>query len=187
MENLLVVIDMVNGFVNFGNLADKKINRIVPSIKSLIENSLKNGDKIVAFKDTHSEDDIEFQTYPVHCVRGSEECTLIPELAIFETRMQIIEKPTTNGFITQEFQKLISENNFDKISVCGCCTDICVSNFLESLNGYLKMANKKTEVIVFEDAVDTFNSEGHNADEINKKYIEIFKNKYNAKIKKVNA
>lgn len=30
MNKLLVVVDMIEGFVNFGKLSDKNINRIVP-------------------------------------------------------------------------------------------------------------------------------------------------------------
>lgn len=36
-KKLFVVVDMVNGFVNFGALHDPYINRIVPGIKNLTE------------------------------------------------------------------------------------------------------------------------------------------------------
>ena len=42
-KNMLVVVDMVNGFVNFGALADNKINKITPKIIKLIESAKKNG------------------------------------------------------------------------------------------------------------------------------------------------
>ncbi len=186
MKKLLVVIDMVNGFVNFGNLADKNINRIVPNIIKLIKIAKENNLKIIAFKDSHAPDDEEFKMFPVHCVKGTDECNLVPELLPFEKYMTSIEKPTTNGFVTPEFLNIIGNQNFDEISVCGCCTDICVFNFLESLNAYLLSGNKKTKVVVFEDAIDTFNAQNHNADEINKNYINIFKEKFNLAIEKVN-
>ena len=100
MKRLVVVVDMVNGFVNFGNLADPNINRIVPNVVNIIQTALKNGDKVVAFKDTHDENDIEFLIYPVHCVRGTPECDLVPELSPFENKMTVFEKSTTNGFET---------------------------------------------------------------------------------------
>ena len=53
MKRLVVIVDMVNGFVNFGNLADKNINRIVPNCVKLVETALERGDRIVAFKDCH--------------------------------------------------------------------------------------------------------------------------------------
>lgn len=183
MKRLVVVIDMVEGFVNFGNLSDPNINRIVPNVVSIIKTALANGDWVVAFKDTHEKNDIEFEEYPVHCVRGTAECNLVPELLPYESKMQIIEKPTTNGFVTPEFQNLIHSNTFNEICVCGCCTDICVSNFLESLHEYLADSNKKTKIVVFADAVDTFGGEGHNPDEVNKKFIQNFKQNYGAEIR----
>jgi nicotinamidase-related amidase len=163
MKNLLVIIDMVNGFINFGNLADKNINKITKEIVLLISDSIKNGDDIIAFKDTHNKDDEEFKTYPIHCVKGSRECELINELKIFENKMKIIEKNTTNGFNTQEFKNFIKLNYYDNIIVCGCCTDICVKNFCESMVNYLKNNNLETKVIVYERSVSTFDSEKHNA------------------------
>ena len=60
---------------------------------------------------------------------------------------------------------------FDNIYVCGCCTDICVYNFVNSLNNYLLKNYLDTNIIVVEDAVDTFNGQKHNADEVNFKYL----------------
>jgi len=115
MNNLLVVVDMVNGFVNFGNLADSKINKITPSIENLIKNAISNNDKIVAFCDCHKKNDIEFQTYPEHCLAGTSECELIPELKTYENNMLIINKPTTNGFITSKFQDISKMNILKKL------------------------------------------------------------------------
>ena len=84
MKNLLVVVDMVNGFVNFGNLADNNINKITPTIKNLIEKAIQDKDEIVAFCDSHKPNDIEFEVYPEHCLEGSPESELIPELKHFQ-------------------------------------------------------------------------------------------------------
>lgn len=164
MNNLLVVVDMVNGFINFGNLSDKKINKITPFVEKLIQKAIKNGDKIVAFCDCHVENDEEFKIYPVHCLKGSKESELIDELKPYEKNMQIIEKQTTDGFKSQEFQKLIENNNFDNITVCGCCTDICVQDFSMSLNKYFVENNIKTKIMVISDAVYTFDAPNHIAD-----------------------
>ena len=181
-KKMIVIVDMVEGFVNFGNLADRGINRIVPATVALVKSGIENGDVVVAFKDTHAPDDVEFQDYPPHCVRGTSECELIPELRPFEEQMIVIEKNTTNGFKTAEFRKLIEENDFDEISVAGCCTDICVANFLEGLHEYLQNAGRKTKISVMANAVDTFNAPNHNADEVNLKYLKRFATDYNAKL-----
>ena len=181
-KKMLVVIDMVEGFVNFGNLADKNINRIVPKIVSLVERSLREGWTVVAFKDTHEKDDVEFENYPPHCVKGSKECELIPELKKFENQMVVIEKNTTDGFKTRRFKELLKFNDFDEIHVSGCCTDICVANFLKSLSNHLKINSQKTKIFVEADAVDTFNAPAHEADEINLNCLKSFKKDYGVQI-----
>lgn len=181
-KRLVVVVDMVEGFVNFGNLADKNINRIVPNIENLIYKSLKAGDDVIAFKDTHDENDVEFKDYPVHCVRGTKECELVPELRKYEPYMKVIEKPTTNGFATKEFRTLIENNYYDEIAVCGCCTDICVSNFLGSLRAFFHVNRIPTKIFVAIDGVDTFNAPDHNADDVNEKYLRYFNNKLNCNL-----
>lgn len=185
-DNLLVVVDMVNGFINFGNLADKSINRIVPNVKQAIKQAKMKGYKIAAFKDCHSSNDIEFRQYPPHCIKGTAECELVPELKCFEKDMTIIEKPTVNGFRTQEFKRLIANNNFKNIFVCGCCSDICVFNFIRSLLIYKEQNKLGFNVYVIENAVDTFNAPNHNADVINKnaiKELSLFGNVLSIKVK----
>lgn len=176
MNNLLVVVDMVNGFVNFGNLADKKINKITPKIESLIQKAMNEKDKIVAFCDSHKPNDIEFETYPEHCLEGSAESELIDELKKYEPFMQVIKKQTTDGFKTEEFKGLIENNHYDSITVCGCCTDICVQTFCKSLKGFFEKNNIQSKIIVKSDAVYTFDAPNHNADECNERAINEMKN-----------
>ena len=185
MKRLVVIVDMVNGFVNFGNLADKNINRIVPNCVKLVQTALENGDHVVAFKDCHSINDPEFKQFLLHCLRGTKECELVPELKPYERFMTVIEKPTTNGFKTKAFRELIESESFDEIVVAGCCTDICVANFLESLHEYLQETKQNTTLYVAADAVDTFGGENHDPDEVNKECLEMFKEKYGAVIFKI--
>lgn len=164
MKNLLVVVDMVNGFVNFGALADKKINKITPNIVRLIKKAKQKGIEIVAFKDCHSEGDEEFKIFPAHCIKGSTQSDLIPEIKPFEKDMKVIEKNTTNGFVTKEFLKLVKENVYDNVFVVGCCTDICVKGFVNSYLQFIYQHNLKTNIIVIEDACYTFDGKEHNAE-----------------------
>lgn len=172
MENLLVVVDMINGFVNFGALADKSINNITPNITKEIETASKNGYDIICFRDAHSLDDEEFKQFPVHCLKGSEESALIPELKRIEHLFKYnIEKNTTNGFITKEFQELLKQKEYDEVRVVGCCTDICIYNFCISYLNYIKKNNLKTKIFVRQDCVDTFNSENHNKEQCNEQSL----------------
>jgi nicotinamidase-related amidase len=161
---LLVVVDMVNGFVNQGALADKKINKITPVIVNIVKNAISKNLPIIAFKDTHEVDDIEFETYPPHCIKGTKECDLIPELKQYENSMKLIEKNTTNGFEVEEFRKIVKAYNFKEVVIVGCCTDICVEALATSLKYYYIKTNKQTKITVVENAVYTFDSPTHDAE-----------------------
>ena len=170
-KDLLIIIDMINGFVNFGALADKKINKVTPKIIDLIKKASINGTHIIAFRDAHSINDEEFNTYPVHCLKGSEESKLIPELAVYKDSMWEIEKDTTNGFVTKDFLELVRKFDFNNVYVVGCCTDICVLNFVNSYLAFNKKYNKSTKIVVVENACATFDSPSHNAKEMHDKAI----------------
>lgn len=162
--DLLVVVDMVNGFVNEGALADAKINKITQNIVACIEKAKTQGIKIVAFKDCHEVGDEEFKKFPPHCLKGTRESELIPELQKYKKDMQLIEKNTTNGFITPEFYYIANYNEFDNVYVVGCCTDICVQDFVTSYLRFNKENRRKTNVVVLEDACYTFDAPNHNAE-----------------------
>ena len=77
MKTLVFVIDMVNGFVKFGAMADTNIAKIAPAVIRQIE-AAKNVHFIC---DAHAERDLEMKRYPVHCLKGSPESEVIEELA----------------------------------------------------------------------------------------------------------
>ena len=171
MKELLVVVDMVNGFVNEGVLGDKKINKITPYIVGLVKHAKSKGIDVVAFRDCHSKNDPEFKLFPPHCIKGTSESELIPELKPFANYMIDIPKTTTNGFKTTKFQQLILKEKYDKIFVVGCCTDICVKDFTESYLSFIKRNNLNTKIFVFEDACYTFDAPNHNAEQTHKRAI----------------
>ena len=166
-KDLLIIVDMVNGFVEGGALADKNIHRIVPSIIAKIEEAKRNGTPIIAFKDSHSMSDEEFKVYPPHCLKGTWESELIDELKPYEKDMIVIEKNTTNGFNTETMRRILQKGEFEKIDITGCCTDICVYDLTQSLLKYFAEKGIKTQIDIDESSVDTFGGEGHNADKVN--------------------
>ena len=176
MRKLLVIIDMVNGFVKEGALADPEINRVTPNIITKIKEYLSSSLPIISFRDCHKEDDVEFELYPPHCIKGTFESELIDELKPYESSFLDIEKDTTNGFNTYKFKEYIANNSFDEIEVTGCCTDICVETFAISLKDYFNKNNISTNIIVIENAVYTFNSDTHNAQNVHNESLNKMKN-----------
>ncbi len=168
MKEICVVVDMINGFINEGPLSDPSINQIVPKTVEVIESFLHQKKDVLAFQDAHTEDALEFKNYPPHCLKGTSESDLIPELKPFEKDMIQIEKNTTNGFFAPDFQNYLKANpDLESVTVVGCCTDICVLQFVETLKTYSQTVNKDIEVKVVKDAVDTFDMEGHDKEVFN--------------------
>ena len=78
-KKALFIIDMNNGFVNFGNMANPTYNNLVPEQLRMIE-KMRREDGLVNFVlEGHNPKALEFETYPVHCIKGTKEADLIPE------------------------------------------------------------------------------------------------------------
>ena len=75
--------------------------------------------------------------------------------------MILINKNTTNGFITKEYQDYLknNQNRLKEIVVCGCCTDICVMNYVLSQANYNKQQQTNTQITVPMNAVETYHQE----------------------------
>lgn len=172
MKKLLVIIDMVNGFVKEGALSDININRITPNIVTLVKEFVKKGYPIITFRDAHHEDDDEMKFFPIHCLKETSESKLIDELSGYKDYYIDIEKNTTNGFDTYLFRDYILKNQFEEVIITGCCTDICVETFALSLKKHFLINNINTKIIVYENTVYTFNSPIHNALECHQKSLE---------------
>lgn len=161
-RELLVVVDMVRGFIETGPLSDPAISTIIDENVELIKDFTERGQRVVAFRDAHAVDSKEFDFYPPHCIQGTIESELVAKIKAYEDRMVVIEKDTTNGFLSDGFQRFIKENEpFDRIVVSGCCTDICVLQFALTMKTYLQQARLDTKMIVVKDAVETFDLPSH--------------------------
>ena len=126
MQNILLVIDMQNDFID-GALGTKEAVAIVPAVKAKIENF----DGPVLFtRDTHETCYMETQegkNLPVpHCIRGTDGWQIRPELDALRTT-EPIDKPT---FGSKELGTILTEMNakeeIGNITLIGLCTDICV-------------------------------------------------------------
>lgn len=176
-HELLVVVDMIRGFIEQGPLADPAISHIIDDNVELIKDFTKRGQPVIAFRDAHAPDSKEFAFYPPHCVKGSKESELVDAIAAFQDKMLVIEKDTTNGFQTPAFQSYIADEvPFGRIVVIGCCTDICVLQFVLSLKTYLQQRRHDTDVVVVQDCVETFEIPGHPRAEFNEFSFKLMKN-----------
>lgn len=163
-EGMLIIVDMVNGFVKKGALADPKIGEIVPRQIELIREAKGKGYLIVFIKDTHEENSVEHKRFggALHCVKGTGEELVIDELKEYENDPDTvsIEKNSTSFMEAPDFRELIEKaKNIHKVDVVGCCTDICDMNGTMGLANYFDQWNRDVEIRVHTDAIATFAEE----------------------------
>jgi len=172
---LLIVVDMVNGFIKKGNMADKYINHIINPNIELIKKINKEGGNIVFIKDTHKIKSREFDRFPVHCLEESEESKVIDELKEYEK--VAFTKNSTSAIYAKGFKEYIDNlKNLKKIILSGCCTDICVMNLALDLQNYFDENNKNIDIIVPKDVVETYSGPNHNREEYNEIAFKIMNN-----------
>ncbi|MDO4466142.1 MAG: isochorismatase family cysteine hydrolase [Bacillota bacterium] len=168
---VVFVVDMVNGFCKEGDLHDKAILDIVDAQKELMD-ALECRNVFVC--DNHPPRTREFESYPKHCVIGTSEAQVIEELQPYIKRH--IPKNSTNTFHAQGFQEFLKEemDRYNDIVVVGCCTDLCILQFVLSLQSYLNEHNMVNHSIVVPvDCVETYHIEGvHDAALWNKMALE---------------
>ena len=54
----------------------------------------------------------------------------------------------------------------------GCLSEVCVKNGGITLRNYFDQNNMNVDIYVAEDAIDTYDAPGHNAEEVTKRAIE---------------
>ena len=128
MSNVVLVIDMVRGFMEPGHnlYCGDDSREIIPNVIQLLRRERDAGAQVLFVSDHHDPDDLEFQIFPVHCVKGTEEPEVIPELAEFLTGSNVIPKNRYSGFFNTGLAQRLASLAPDKLILCGVCTDICV-------------------------------------------------------------
>jgi len=126
MQNVLVVVDMQNDFID-GALGTKEAVAIVPKVKEKIENF----DGTVLFtRDTHFENYMETQegkNLPVpHCIKGSEGWMIRPELDVLRKTPAIDKVTFGSSFLPEKLLSMNAVDPIESITFVGLCTDICV-------------------------------------------------------------
>lgn len=155
MANAVLVIDMVRGFFDEGYslYLGSKASHIIANVKKLLDTELAKGSKVLFLCDNHDPDDLEFKVFPSHCVTGTIETEIIPELRDYPG--EIITKKRYSSFFNTTLEKRLKELAPEKVVVCGVCTDICVMHTVEDARNF----DYQVEVPV--DCVTTFDLKAH--------------------------
>ncbi len=126
MADAVIVTDMLRCFMELGHslyVGDKARN-IIPNVQKLLGQELARGSEIFFICDNHDPDDLEFKMFPPHCVSGTPEAEVIPELARYPG--QIIPKKRYSGFFNTDLEARLRAIKPGKLIICGVLTDICV-------------------------------------------------------------
>ena len=168
IRKALYMIDMNNGFVNFGNMANPKYNELVNEQLKLINKFRKENQLVNFVLEGHTTDSIEFDSYPSHCVLGTKEAELIPEFIDEQNKenTRTYYKNSINGMLNRNLQDDIkNQDNLNEIVIGGVCADLCVMDFARTFSRYLDEINRRAKIFVVENTIDTYGSLEHNREE----------------------
>lgn len=175
-KKMLYVIDMVKGFVTEGVMHDEYIGRTIEEQRKLIKKFKKENQGIALVGEGHTKDCAEFKTFPEHCVLGTSEADFVEGISEFEEDAKVYRKNSTSALFAPGLMKDIEEmENLEEIVVCGCCTDICVLNFVIPLKNYFNQINKDVKIFVVENATETYGAPNHNREEYNEMAYKLMK------------
>lgn len=153
--------DMTIGFCERGNLASPRVGALVGPVVDLFRRAHALGVRdFVLTQDTHHPQTPEFEAWPVHCVRGTEEAETVSELRAlpFADRFTIIPKNSLHPALGTGFDAWLDEHaELRTAIVVGNCTDLCVYQLAMHLRLRHNAHNVAgVRVIVPANAVDTY-------------------------------
>jgi nicotinamidase-related amidase len=157
----VLAVDVTVGFCSKGALASERVGGIVEPIARLFRRAHEAGVRhFLLPQDTHTEDAVEFGSFPPHCVAGTAESVTVPELRElpFSDLYQVLEKNSIRSDIGTELDAWLQAHpQVTTFLVVGDCTDICVFHLALHLRARANALNlRDTRVIVPVDGVDTF-------------------------------
>ena len=168
-KKALYMIDMNNGFVNFGAMANPTYNALVPEQLKMIEKFRRENQLVNFILEGHEKDALEFKHYPKHCIKGTPEAELIPEFIDEQNKenTRTYYKNSINGMLNRNLQDEIKKlKNLKEIVIEGVCADLCVMDFGRTYLRYLDEINKEAIMFVVKNAIDTFDAPGHDRKEM---------------------
>ena len=157
MARAVIVVDMQNGFMTPGGTlyCGDGAREIIAPLRARLEREKSAGAAVFFTQDTHAPDDAEFEMFPPHCVAGSGEEEIIPELADLAAGARIVRKRRYSAFFDTDLAAQLRELQPEEVVVMGDCTDICV---LHTVSG---LRNRDYKVEVPADCVASFDPEQH--------------------------
>lgn len=161
MKALIVIdytVDFVTGKLPCGDPAIAIENRMVELTQQFVD----AGDYVVMAVDLHelgNENHPENKLFPPHNIEGTAGRDLFGKLKeVYEQnkdRIYWMDKTRYSAFCGTDLELRLRERGITELHLVGVCTDICV------LHTAVDAYNKGYTIVVHEDAVASFNEQGH--------------------------
>lgn len=138
MKTALLIVDMLNDFVNEdGALKVARAKKIMKDIAYIIADSRIGDVQIIYANDSHDEDDVEFNKFPKHCVKGTYGAQVIKELTPWDEDI-ILEKKTFSAF-NEDNLNILRSKGIDRLVIVGIATEYCIKhNVIDAIkNGFI--------------------------------------------------
>ncbi len=158
--NALIIVDMLKGFCHTGSLQSPHNDALKQPIANLVA---KFQGPILSVQDAHEQNDKEFQAFPPHCQKDSEESELVKPIAEALKNHQnwdILYKRTLSPFFgADDYSDWLHKclvNGIKNFNVVGNCTDLCVHQTALSTDMWLAEQNSNASVSVITNLVNTY-------------------------------
>lgn len=156
----VVSIDVINAFCHAGPLASPRVRAIVDPVVRLLERAHAAGLRhFVLLQEAHEPDAVEFEQYPPHGVRGTEESETVAEIKAlpFYGDMVVVPKNSIHPALNTRFEAWLREHpRVDTFIVVGDCTDLCTYQLAMFLRLRANAHQLRHRVMVPADCVDTY-------------------------------
>ncbi len=153
-------VDMTNGFCHEGMLRSERVQALIEPIKELIIAAWEAGVRhFILPQDAHPADSPEFNDFPVHCIKGTNEAITIPELMSlpFSDHFTVMPKRSLSSSIGTDLDAWLDAHpEVTRRIVVGDCTDLCVYQLAMHLKLKSNALNLDQPVIVPANCVDTY-------------------------------
>lgn len=165
-KRALISVDYTNDFV----AEDGKLTCGVPGqvieerIVALTKQFHALEDYIVFAIDGHNESDQyhpETRLFPSHNIKGSKGRELYGGLQTLyhhikkQEHVYYMDKTRYSAFVGTDLELKLRERDINELHIVGVCTDICV------LHTAIDAYNKGFQIVIYKDAVASFNQAGH--------------------------
>lgn len=163
-ERSVYLIDMVEGFVNTGAMANPSYNELVPEQVRVLDDFVKSGESINLIGEWHDKDCTEFMSYPPHCIKDTLEANFMPEFLKYmdHVNTRVYHKNSINGMLNDKLRQDIKNmKNLREAVFMGVCEDLCVMDFVRTYARFMDEINRKVDIYVVSSGVDTFDSPYH--------------------------